>query len=365
MKHLSLLLASLLIAGTSIGVGILVFPVITAEAGFIPSLSLFVILGAIFAWSGIALTDAFLAHPTTPNLLSLTKHLCGKTTQMIIGALYLILLYSLIVAYVGLSGTHISTFLEGKISSCIASYTVALGIGIFLWNGTPMTSRVNGILMTILICSYLILIGSGLPHLDIQLLEPKQWNALPSTIPVLLTSFGYHPVIPSLIPFLGGERRTIRKAIILGSLLTFFLYALWEVVLLGIIPLEGSNGLLEAREKGQDILVPLYYLTQQPLVRSMGVLFAFVAILTSFIGVALGLLEVILDILPVRFQIRNRSLGVFLTLLPPTIVATTYPEILITVLEWGAAPAVFILLVILPFFLRYMAKKTKIAVYKS
>jgi tyrosine-specific transport protein len=48
----------------------------------------------------------------------------------------------------------------------------------------------------------------------------------------------YHDLIPVLCSYLGGDLQKVRKAIVLGSLAPLLMFSLWDLVALGLIPID-------------------------------------------------------------------------------------------------------------------------------
>ena len=78
------------------------------------------------------------------------------------------------------------------------------------------------------------------------------------------------------------DAKNIRKAILIGSFIPLIAYAVWQWLILGIVPIEGSNGLREALAKGQNAVEPLKYFIDNPAVYGLGQAFAFFALSPPF-----------------------------------------------------------------------------------
>ena len=93
---------------------------------------------------------------------------------------------------------------------------------------------------------------------------------------------------------------------------------MWEAVFLGIIPLEGDGGFLEALEKGTLASQLLKRGIDHPFTGILAELFTFFAIVTSFLAVALGLVDFLADGLHLpAHKKQNRFILCLLTLVPP------------------------------------------------
>ena len=128
-------------------------------------------------------------------------------------------------------------------------------------------------------------------------------------MPILITSFGFHVVIPSLVTYNQNNVRAVVWAIVIGSLLPLMVYLIWLAGVLGIIPLVGevsfSQILQDAitRHEGDVglLLISLGNIVHNPLISAAMNFFTHLAITTSFLGVGLALFDFLLDV-------RKRSL---------------------------------------------------------
>ena len=91
--------ASLLIAGTTIGAGMLALPIVTAVSGFMPSIIVFAICYLFMMATGLLLVEALSWYKGEFNLVSLATTLLGPFGKWLAWLLYLFLFYTLTVAY--------------------------------------------------------------------------------------------------------------------------------------------------------------------------------------------------------------------------------------------------------------------------
>ncbi|MDF2577004.1 MAG: tyrP-C [Chlamydiales bacterium] len=344
----SMLGAILLIAGTCIGAGMLALPVSTFPSGFFPSLILFLIAWAVMAAAGLGLLQLFLRFPKANNLLTLTEQILGKPARFIVWIVYILLFYSLLVAYSAAIGEHISTLTDYKLSITISSLCFMPLLGLAIYLGTHVVDRVNILFMLGLVISYSAFVILGIPHIDGDKLFFTNWNKFGVGFSIVLTSFGFQAIIPLLINHLERDVKQLRWAIIIGSLLPFFVYAAWQALILGVVPIEGEYSLTQARNLQQSALIPLQYQTGNVSVKLVGLYFACFAIATSFLGIGLAFVDFVADGLSIQPRGSNRLLLVLGILLPSLGFALWNPHIFYIALEKGAATCCIFLSIILP-----------------
>ena len=69
---------SLLIAGTTIGAGMLGIPLVTSQCGFVPAIIITVIVWAFMLATGLLLLRATLWMPNHSSFLSISRHFLGR-----------------------------------------------------------------------------------------------------------------------------------------------------------------------------------------------------------------------------------------------------------------------------------------------
>ena len=80
---------TLLVAGTSLGVGMLALPVATASGGFIPAMVVYLICWIFMLCTGLLILEACIWMPKDANLITLSTRLLGKWGKASCWVLYL------------------------------------------------------------------------------------------------------------------------------------------------------------------------------------------------------------------------------------------------------------------------------------
>lgn len=345
----------MLVAGTCIGAGMLSLPVSTAAGGFYPSTMAFFFCWAMMTASAFLMLEVSLWYPEETNLITMARSTLGKTGEVVAWCTYVLFLYALMTAYTTGAMGMIASVLE-RIGLESGWYTLGvLGLfGLVVYFGTRSVDWVNRLFMIGLVATYVFLIGQVLPKVSPTLLNERHPEYLWSVGPLLVTSFGFHLLIPSLKNYLHSNVKALRWSILLGSLLPLLIYLLWEVLILGVIPTQGDQGLIAIlhteRQGGEQaiIAVPrlLSDLLENPQVTLWAKSFALCALLTSFIGVALGLFDFFADGFKIPKSKKGRLVLALLTFVPPALIATFYPRFMLALHYAGIFAA--ILLVIFP-----------------
>jgi tyrosine-specific transport protein len=347
-KNLKVFSASMLIAGTAIGAGMLALPVTTAPGGFWPAIAIYLVCWIFSACTGLLLLEACFWLPKDSNIVSLSSHLLGKGGKIASWILYLFLFYSLTVAYVAAGGGFIAAITEHFLNSSTSILVFVLLFSPVVFLGTKAVDRVNFLLMVGLIISFFVFIAIGVGKVDVERLGHIDWFPALLALPVLFTSFSYQGIVPSMRDYFFGQKKQVRWAIIIGSSLPFFVYVIWEYLILGIVPLEGPSGLLEAKKLGLTGVTPLKHFAGSAYIYAIGQVFAFCALTTSFLGVTLGLFDFLADGMKIKKIGKQRVLIYFLVFIPPTMIAMMNPNIFIRALSYAGGIGCALLLGLFP-----------------
>jgi tyrosine-specific transport protein len=352
----------LLVAGTTIGAGMLALPVMSSFVGFMPSIAIFLLCWGVMLATAFFFLDANFAVEGEPNLISMVHKTLGGWGKGLSWIVYLLLLYSLTAAYISASSPLFVSavrYVTGyTMPDWLGPFCLPLIFGFFVYLGTLGVDVINRILMLGLCVSYLLLVGFLPEHIDGALLTHIDWHPTLMIFPVVITSFGYHIIIPSLTTYMNHDKKKLRWILVVGSLLPLVIYLLWQVLILGIVPLSGENGLVHAWQHGASATQPLTQIVTNPWIKVGAHFFSFFAIVTSFLGVTLSLSDFLTDGFKIKKSWEGRLMACLLTFIPPLIFVLTYQRGFFVALEYAGA-FVAILLIFLPAMMAWKLKKPR------
>ncbi|MCY3974477.1 MAG: tyrosine transporter [Simkaniaceae bacterium] len=338
----------LLVAGTTVGAGMLALPATTVFAGFVPSLLLFVFCWLVMLATAYLILDVTLSFKGETNLISMAYKTLGNPGRIVTWVAYLLLLYALTSAYIAASAP-----LFQRSVLHVFHYEIPLGptylllpllFGISVYVGTASVDMVNRVLTAALCIAYLLLVSLLPQHIRPARLARADPSGIWIALPVVITSFGYHIVIPGLTTYLHRDRKRLRKALFIGSVIPLLFYVAWQLVVIGVVPVEDLAGVWKA---GLSVTGPLARVANSPELTLGAHFFSFFAIVTSFLGVALSLSDFLADGLKLKKGTSHRIAILLLTFVPPLIFVFTYTKGFLVALEY-AAVFVAILLIFLP-----------------
>lgn len=346
--------AILLITGTCIGAGMLALPVSTGAYGMLVASVIFLICWGFLTYTALLMLEANMWVGSDANLISMAGKTLGKVGQAVAWITYLLLLYSLMAAYLSGMDALVKTFIHHIFHEKIhAWYGCAVLMILFastIYIGAKPVDYINRLLVIGLFLSFVLLFAFITPHVQVYHLARTQFHDFWLALPIVITAFGYHAIIPSLRNYLHDDAKKLKRAILIGSILPLIVYLIWETLILGTIPLAGQHGLLAILKAGQPavgLANSLDQLLANAWISVIAKYFAFFAIATSFIGVSFGLFDFLADGFHIKKTKFGRFLTAIITFLPPLIFALAYPHGFILALGY-AGIFVAILLGILP-----------------
>jgi len=355
--------AILLIAGCCIGAGMLGLPVLSAMAGFKPSLMMFVLSWAFMTTTALLLLEVNLCFTDEVSIITMAERTLGVTGKIIGWSCFAFLFYTLGIAYVAGSGELISAvvgeLLGIKLPHWVGSLAVCILFGAFVYLGTKTVDMFNRILMSGLVITYFLLVIVGAPHVNMEYFNHHDWSEAILVLPVMIISFGFHNLVPSLTTYLKGDAKRLRLAIICGSSIPLVIYLVWEWLILGLVPIHEKESFLQVVEKGQMATEVLKGVVKSLWVTEIAQYFAFFAIVTSFLGNSLSFVDFLADGLHIKKDSRGKLLLCFLVIAPSFILALIYPHIFLVALNYAGAFGAVILFGLLPALMVWSARYYK------
>ncbi len=354
MKTNPFLGATLLIAGTSIGAGMLALPVSTAEYGFFPSVVLFFMCWLCMMATGLLILEVNLWLKPGTNMISMATTTLGIPGKVVTWITYLLLFYSLMAAYVSAMGDLVSkttgSYFHLQISTGIGSLLMIVVVSISVYLGMRSVDYMNRFFFFGKLVTYVLVVIVAAAFVHFSRLTVVNFHHAWLALPIIITSFGFQNTIPGLRVYLNSDIKKLRLAILLGSSLPLLIYILWQVVILGAVPLDGESGLMGTLASGQPATAlanSLDHIVKNNWISVLFKAFTLCAIVTSFIGVSCSLFDFLIDSFGIKRNMLGKSFALLMTFLPPLLFAFYYPEGFIFALGY-AGIFVTLLLGILP-----------------
>jgi len=300
------------------------------------------------AMTGILFLEVCFWMEKDANIISMAQRTLGKFGKGFAWALYLFLFYCLTLAYIVGCGDLFSQLFNDKIPAWSGALLFVLLFAPLTLAGGRIISWVNALLVLGLAVSYFTFVYLGYADINPSRLIPQNWAISAFSLPIAFTAFAYQGIIPTLFGYMQRDVPRIRSAIWIGSAIPFVAYIIWQALIMGIVPAEGPGGLAETMREGQNAVYPLKTFLNNSSVYFVGQFFAFFALVTSFLGVTIGLQDFLADGLQIKKNIQGKILLCLLIFVPPLIFNFTHPGIFLLALDYAGGFGCALLLGLLP-----------------
>ena len=351
--------STLLVAGTMIGAGMLAMPLTSAGIGFGFTLVLLLGLWALLTFSALLFVELYQTAESDAGIGTLAEQYFGKTGRILATAVLIIFLYALIAAYVSGGGSLLKDLLPESFGNKVSILLFTVIFGSFIVIGTHSVDKINRVLFFVMLTAFAVVLSLMLPEIkfDNLMATPIDNALIISASPVFFTAFGFHGSIPSLNKYLGGNVKALRISILAGSAITLCAYILWQMSTHGLLTQNEFLQILKEDATLNGLVKATLAITGSNMIAGAVKLFSTLALVTSFLGVGLGLLECIEDLLKRSFNISagRISLGL-MTFIPPLVFALFYPEGFILALGYAGQMFAFYA-VVLPVSLVWKARR--------
>lgn len=354
--------STLLVAGTTIGAGMLAMPITSASMGFSFTVLLLLILWVLLSYSALLFIEVYQTARIDDGLASLAEQYFGSAGRVLATLTLLIFMYAILSAYVTGGGSLLSGLLpvigDNQTTTQVSIVLFTLVLGIFIIIGTSSVDAVNRLFFLSKIAIFLFVLLMMLPRvaLDNLMAMPLNHALILSAAPVFFTSFGFHVVLPSIVKYLDGDVKRLRISVIAGTAMPLLAYLLWQLSTHGVLSQTQFLQILQQDPTLNGLVNATREITGSQILSEAVRLFSSLALVTSFLGVSLSLFDCLHDLLKrVKVRSNRASLGL-LTFLPPLVFALFYPEGFILALGYAGIMFAFYGLV-LPVGLAWKARR--------
>ena len=342
------------VIGTEIGAGVLALPILIAKTGFVIGSIIMLFAWLFMTFTAVILCELITLYPKGTSFAGMSHKLLNSFWQLVVWCSFLCLLYTIIVAYISAaSSTFAITF---SINSKLAGGLFVFLLGAFVVLGVSYVDWVNRLLLLLKLISLLFVCIILLPHIKSSYIESQMLDSksILISIPVLVTAFTSHLIIPTLNSYLNSNLKVLVRVIIIGSIIPLGLYFIWIIGVIGVIPHIGANSFSSLFIQNQepnigDILLLLKHHLHSSIMYIPISIFSNISVSTSFLGVSLALFYFIIDGFKLNSvnKVVKTLVAVVFTFLLPWLIVLFIPNIFIHALSYVGLFCV-ILLVIVP-----------------
>lgn len=362
--------AACLVAGTTIGAGMLALPLTISALGLMGGTIAMVVVWFVMYLAGLYGLELNLRAGKGMTLGGLGQFFSGPVSRFLGDASLLILTYALMAAYLFGAASVLETFLnhhslEQIFYYCSPLAIITIFIVLILMGNLRWVDHHNRVLFMVMLGAIVVLMGGLIEELNAShfvsiLSNWQQYKVWQVAIPVIFTSFGYHIIQNMMVVYCEYDAVALKKAFFWGSLIPLIAYVSWVFVTLSVLYIKSPEFyrvlITQKAELGQ-LMQALNQSTGFSWLQPLSWVVGFLAILTSAIGVGLAIISFWDQHLPL--SLTNRPFILFLTLGPPLLIGMLIPDVFIRALGF-AGLILTIIAIFLPIYLLGKADKMPI-----
>jgi amino acid permease len=299
------------LVGTIVGAGILGIPYVVAKSGVFYGLVLILLIGIAFLFLNLFAGEIILRTKKQHQLTGYAEKYLGKHGKRIMAFSMFVNIYGALIAYLIGEGTTLKTiFGFGEpLSWTLIFFAVSVFI---IYRGIKTTGKMEFYLISLLLLVVVLIGIFSFKNINGDYFSFLNWGHLFLPYGVILFAFIGSPGIPEMHQELGKEKKKMKKAIIIGSVIPIVLYAVFALIIVGVVGLDNFS-LLEPNERIATVALSLY---SNRILGIFANILAVLSMFTSFLTLGLALVQTY------HFDLKfPRNQALILTFSLPLIVA--------------------------------------------
>ena len=294
----------MIIIGTEVGAGILALPIISAQLGFMVASLSMLLSWVVMLYTSLLIADICISMPSGTSFSRMAKKILGLPGAIISWLSFVVLLYAISVAYISAASSAFHELITSVPENILAIIFVFI-FAAFIVMGVKTVDWVNRLLLTvkIIVLVSVCLILFNMINPQNLLNKPLNLGVLFVAVPVIITSFTSHLIVPTLTDYLHKDSKAIFRVLIIGSTIPLILYFLWLIAVLGVLPLHGPISFMTSVFDHKsintanigDVLTAIQQKVQMKSVTLGSNLFTDISVMTSYLSVSLALYHFNID----------------------------------------------------------------------
>lgn len=328
----------------------LALPVAVASTGVYHAIFFLIGCWLIMTMGSLLILEVNLRLPPGSNMISMAKSTLGLPGQIVAWIAFLVLLYSLLAAYISGGSDVFNGLLHAAhldLPSWATSLLFTCSFSLIIYSGIRAVDYVNRALMFGKLGVYLLLVMIISPHIDITHLRGGSLQAISGSLMILITSFGFASIVPSLRDYFKDDINALRQVILIGSLIPLVCYIVWVTVIMGVVDSQGEHGLqalMNSQHATSGLTNALSRAVDSAWITGFFEFFTSICMITAFLGVSLGLFDFLSDGLSLKKTGIQGRMTLMLTFFPPLAIVLINPGIYLHALRYAGVCCVILLL---------------------
>lgn len=354
----------LMLLGTCIGAGMLAIPVASSHETFDMNILLLVVSWLVMTVGAFAILEVNLWHKPGSNLVTMAQSTLGGWGKIVTWLVYLLLMYSLICAYLSGASDIVQAllgYININVPRWLATIIAVIILGAVVYRGVATVDITNRMLMSVKLVAFVVVIAAIAPHMQLHLLEQGDHSFHNQAFLVMFTSFGFASSIPTVRNYLNCSVKTMKWVVIAGSTLPLIIFFVWLFAIQGLIPRAGAHGLnaiANSSNTNSMLMAGISHLVSVNWLGNIAKLFISICAITSFLGVSIGLTDFIADGIQKDKKGKNGIIVHAISFLPPLVIVLIAPGIFIEALAYAGIWCI-LLLVFMPLLMVYSGRHHK------
>jgi tryptophan-specific transport protein len=326
-QRIPLTYGAAVVASTAVGVGMMSLPIVSLGMWFFLSLGVMTATAFYVVASGSLLLEVNMKYTIGTGIHSMVRDLLGSKHSLVCDCMMIfngfILLYAYITVGTEAVQFYIGKFADYELNRYWAGVLFAGLFGTILYTIPITISRFLSVFVLLMSLSFVYIVYELSFSVDLNnIVEPAiehhySFSLLPflfAALPFFMAAMGYQQVIPMLRHLYDDKPRRVIRSIVLGIGFVSFVYLVWLLVIMGN---QSRDDMILSVSVGKDNIENVVEtISQSDNIKSLMFFFVQMAVLTSFIGVAKGLLDYLTDVLSNHYKLSTRYAKVLVLLLP-------------------------------------------------
>lgn len=270
--------AAATLMGTIIGAGVLGIPYVVAKAGFLTGLIDIIFIGIMMLVLNLYLGEIVLSTKETHQLTGYANKYLGKKGKYLMFLSVLIGDYGALIAYLIGEGSSLAAIFGG--SSLWWSIAFFFVVAFLIHKGIKKISFSELIVSSLIILTVIVIGALSFDYINLENLV--RFNTANLFIPYGVVVFAFLGLvaIPEVKEILVKDKKEMKKAILIGSIIPIIIYVLFTLIVVGATGVNTTE--IATIGLGN-------YLGSIALI--LGNLFAIFAMFTSFLALGLAMKE--------------------------------------------------------------------------
>lgn len=222
------------LVGTSIGAGFLGIPYVVSKSGFLPGLALLLFVAAFMLFIYLYLGEVILRTKGNHQLAGYSQKYLGKWGKILMFLSMVFGIYPALIAYLIGEGQSLSYVFSGNLNfSLIFSLLFWLLMACLTFVGLRALKKYDKIAMFIVLAFvFLIFIffAKGIKIENLSYINAKSFFV---PFGVIIFSMLAFSAMPEVERILIGQENLMKRVILLGVMIPFFVYLLFTIVVVG------------------------------------------------------------------------------------------------------------------------------------